>query len=66
MKYYFVENKSDDYGNCRREIVQTTAVNAKKYYWHKEIVDLDDIEVLKKYFDIVDYEEEKEREERFY
>ena len=67
MKYYLVENKSDDYGNCITEIVETTPKLAKEYYNHKEISD-DDIVIIKKYFDIVNYDEEKERTKhrRFY
>lgn len=67
MKYYLVENKSDDYGNCSRELVQTTIENANQYYSQQEIPD-SDVEVLKRYFDFIDYDEEKERTEdqRFY
>ena len=67
LKYYFVYSKSDDYGKCRTELVYTTLKNAKEYYHHKEVTE-EDIEILKNYFDIIDYEEEKERdsESRFY
>jgi len=67
MKHYIVYNKSDDYGNCRTELVQTTVKNAKEYYSYKEVEEAD-VEVLKKYMGLVDYEEEKERDEesRFY
>lgn len=67
MKYYFVTNKSDDYGNCIKELVQTTLKNAKQYYSCREVLD-EDIETLKKYFYLVEYEEEKQRtkDQRFY
>ena len=67
MKTYIVRNKEDDYNNCRVEIVKTTQKNAKEYYFHKEVEE-NDIEVLKKYIDYVEYDEEKERnsENRFY
>lgn len=67
MKHYIVYNKSDDYGNCKMEIVQTTQKNAKQYYHHKEIDD-SDVVVFTKYFGVVETEEEKERSSdyRFY
>lgn len=67
MKKYFVTNKSDDYGACKTEIVETILKNAKEYYHHK-VISEEDFEVLKKYIDFVDYEDEKERSDdnRFY
>lgn len=67
LNYYFVCNKADDYGNRRDELVHTTEKNSKEYYYAKN-VDNQDIEILKKYFDVLSYEEESERseDERFY
>jgi hypothetical protein len=67
MKYYLVTNKSDDYGNCRTEVVHTTLENANQYYFSKE-VDETDLPIIKKYLDIVSFEEENLRtsNERFY
>lgn len=66
-KIYIVQNKADDYGNCRTELVETTPELAKEYYYSNE-VKTEDIETLKKYFDIVDFEEESHRDDndRFY
>lgn len=67
LAVYFVGNKSDDYGNSNLELVETTLKNAKEYYWYK-IIEPEDIPTLRKYFDLVEYEEEKERSDdnRFY
>jgi len=67
MKIYLVENKADDYGNCNKELVQTTLKNATQYYWYKEVQE-PDINVLKRYFTLIEYDEEKDRTEdqRFY
>ena len=66
-KSYIVQNKPDDYGSSNREIVITTLKNAKEYYYH-ELVPEEHMDVLKHYFDVVEYEDETERtnEERFY
>ena len=64
-KHYIVRNQSDEYGNCRTELVETTLKNAKEYYYYEEVAQ-EDIEVLKKYINFVNFEEEQEREERFY
>ena len=67
MKKYIVTNKSDDYGNCREELVETTEENADMYYSKREVSE-EDFVVLEKYMDYVPYEEEKQRTEdgRFY
>lgn len=67
MKHWIVTNKSDDYGNCTEELVETTLENANAYYGQKEVPD-EDISVLKKYFTYVPYSEEKQRtdDQRFY
>jgi hypothetical protein len=66
-KIYQVSSKDDDYGHCREEIVEVTEEIAKQYYYHKE-VPKEDVDVIKKYINFVDKEEESERtsEERFY
>ena len=66
-KFYIVTNKTDDYGNGRTELVQTTPDHAKEYYHHKE-VDASDVETLKKYLGVVEFEEESQRsdDDRFY
>lgn len=65
--YYLVENKDDDYGNNVEEFVQTTKEYADQYYSARLVPD-EDVAVLRKYFTLVDFEEEKERSEdrRFY
>lgn len=65
--YYLVSNKDDDYGNCRIELVETTQELSRQYYWYRDTVKTD-IRVLKKYFDIVPYSEEKKRtrDSRYY
>lgn len=67
MKTYLVQSKPDDYGACLKELVQTTERVAKEYYHAKE-VDAADVEILKKYFDLVPAEEESERtcDERYF
>lgn len=67
LKYYMVSGKSDDYGACKREVVQTTAANAEEYYGHQEI-EPQDVDVIAKFFDVIEYEEESERssDRRYY
>lgn len=67
MKTYFVQNKADDYGNCRTELIQTQPHLAKQYYHHKEVLE-QDVDTLKRYIDLIPYEEEVGRteDERFY
>lgn len=67
MKTYFVQSKEDDYGACLTELVQTEQELAEQYYYHKEVPG-EDAETLKKYIDLVEFEEEKGRDEdqRFY
>lgn len=67
LKHYLVTGKGDDYGACLTEVVCTTKANAKEYYSHTEI-EPQDVDVLLKYFDLVDYPEEVERtdEQRYY
>lgn len=62
LGYYIVQNKDDDYGNCVKELVHTTLENAEQYYACDRVPD-SDIEVLKKYMTLVEYDEEKERSE---
>lgn len=64
---YLVESKSDDYGACVREIVETTKENAKEYCYHVALPE-QDVVVLRKYLPFIEYDEERERtnEERFY
>lgn len=65
--YFIVNNKPDDYGNAKKELVKTTKLNATRYY-HMIPVPDNHAEVLKQYMDFVDEAEEKERsdDERFY
>lgn len=67
LKYWLVTSKPDDFGACRKELVETTKVNSKEYYDAKP-VNKKDVKVLEKYFYLVPYTEEKERDEdrRFY
>lgn len=67
MDIYLVYSKGDDYGACITELVETTQEFAEQYYG-KQRVDADDVETLKKYLNLVEFEEEKERsaEGRFY
>ena len=62
-----VGNKPDDYGNCNKEIVRTTAKNAKQYAFAIEVPE-EEVYVLKKYMDYTNYLDEKQRsdEERYY
>lgn len=64
---YLVQNKADDYNNCRTELVETTFQNAGEYYKSHQVRE-QDVDVLKNYFDLVEYDEEKERDNdtRFY
>lgn len=66
-KYFVVNNKPDDYGNCRKELVITTLRNAKQYYHYIEVPE-SVAAILKLYIDFIDEAEEKERtdEERYY
>ena len=65
--YYLVRGKSDDYGACLIELVQTTPEKAAEYYSHEEVPP-EDVAVLEKYFDLIDYEEESKRssDKRYY
>lgn len=67
MTKYLVENKPDDYGNRKIEIIESTAKIAKQYYYYKKIEPQDE-EILIKYLGITDKEEESERspDNRFY
>lgn len=64
---YLVRTKSDDYGACITELVATTQDKADEYYNNK-LIEPVDVAALKKYFQLVDYEEERGRSdnERFY
>lgn len=67
LKFYLTYTKSDDYGGCITELVETTPKKAKEYYYHKEVFP-EHISVLLKYFDLVKFDEESERtdDRRFY
>ena len=67
MKHYIVSSKGDDYGGCRTELVQTTQEFANQYYFQK-VVPPEHVEILKNYFDFLDFEEESERDDsqRYY
>lgn len=67
LNWYLVGNKEDDYGNSIIELVETTPELAKEYYWKRE-TRKSDFRVLKKYFEPVYHDEEKERtdDRRFY
>jgi len=66
-KYYLVKNKPDDYGNCKTELIEASVERAIEYYYHRRVAD-NHVEILKKYFELVTDEEERERsdEERYY
>lgn len=57
LNVYLTTSKSDDCGRCLHELVETTVQNSKKYYYAQKIA-VDDVEVLSKYFDLVEYAEE--------
>lgn len=49
MKYYFITNKEDDYGNCRCAVYYGEENDIRKnVYYYKEIPETD-YEILKKY-----------------
>lgn len=58
---YIVESKGDDYNACLTELVETTPENAKEYYSSK-LVSTEDVIVLKKYFELIPFSEENERD----
>lgn len=66
-KYFIVNNKPDDWGNCRRELVQTSPALANEYYYSQE-VPVAAANTLKEYMKFVDEGDEKKRTEaeRFY
>ncbi len=67
-KYYVTNNKPDDYGNCKTELVYTTNKNAKQYYHHVQVKDEAEARILEKYLGLVTNTEELQRTdgERFY
>lgn len=67
MGKFIVFSKSDDYGACRTEFIETTLKNAKRYYHYKVVSD-EDVEIIGKYFSLVSAEEEADRsdEDRYY
>lgn len=67
IRVYKVKSKGDDYGRCKTEFVRTTKNNAEEYDYHKEVAPYD-VPIIAKYFDIIDEEEESERDadSRFY
>lgn len=67
LKYYLAGNKTDDYGNGIVELIHTTQEYSTGYYWTKDVEDAD-AKVLRKYFNLVDHEEESDRtdDRRFY
>lgn len=64
LHIYLVEGKPDDYGRKQLELVETTVHNARKYY-HSTKIAVDDVEVLSKYFDVVEYAEEMTRSDDY-
>lgn len=49
MKYYFITNKEDDYGNCRCAVYYGKENDIKKYVYHYEEIPTTHYNVLKKY-----------------
>ena len=66
-KYFLVNNKPDDYGNCLVELVQTSETLAKQYY-HSREVKISHVAILKKYFELLlaEYENTRTADERYY
>ena len=60
MKTYITWSKGDDYGKSLTELVETTEEKSAEYYGAIEVAK-EDVETLKKYFDIVPFEKESER-----
>lgn len=59
MKWYLISGKSDDYGASTRDLVKCKKKDLKYVYHYVEVPD-EDVEVLKKYFGVVndmDYED---------
>lgn len=67
MKTYITWSKGDDYGKSLTELVETTEEKSAEYYDAIEVAK-EDVEILKKYFDIVPFEKESERNssDRYY
>jgi hypothetical protein len=61
MKWYLICNKPDDYGACLRSLVKCKKSDLKYVYYFDEVPE-EDLETLKKYFDIVnDFLDEGEK-----
>ena len=52
MKWYLVSSKEDDYGACNRDLIKCGKGTLKHVYHHENVAD-EDVEVLKKYFTII-------------
>ena len=60
MNWYFINGKGDDYGACTFGLLKCKKSDLKYVYNHKQI-EKEDVNVLKKYIDIVnDYVDEDE------
>lgn len=52
MKWYLINNKGDDYGSHKRDLVKCNERDIKNVYNYEEIPE-EDLLVLHKYFDVV-------------
>ena len=52
-KWYLISSKPDDIGACNRSLIECNKKTLVHVYHHEE-VGAEDVETLKKYFDVVD------------
>ncbi len=52
MKWYLIYSKADDYGACNFGLIKCSKKMLKHVY-HSQKVEDEDVEVLKKYIDVV-------------
>ena len=52
MKWYLIYSKPDDYGACNFGLIKCNKKMLKHVYFSKE-VEKEDVEILKKYIDVV-------------
>ena len=60
MEWYLIYSKADDYGACNFGLIKCNKKMLKHVYFYKK-VEKEDVEILKKYIDVVtDYIDEDE------
>lgn len=52
MEWYLIYSKADDYGDCNFGLIKCSKKMLKHVYFYKKVED-EDVEVLKKYIDVV-------------